>query len=197
MKQLPGKLVVLVNNVGGVNTKPMFQAFASASTADTDTIFNINARFPVHLTNLLMPTLIENKPALILNCGSGASVFGVPYLVTYSATKAFNEGFTKGLAAEMACEGLDKDIEVKCFTIMNTRSAGNTAEMPIFTIDARDLARGALATVGSSKVLEYGHWRHAIQANLMLSLPQRRLMMAMVPEMRKRKAEEEEQLKKQ
>ncbi|KAK3112044.1 hypothetical protein LTR53_012090 [Teratosphaeriaceae sp. CCFEE 6253] len=197
VQQLPGKLVVLVNNVGGVNIKPAYQAFGAMSTADTDTVFNINARFPLHLTSLLMPTLIANKPALILNCGSAAGVFGVPYLVTYSGTKAFLEGFTRGLAAELACEGLDKDVEAKCFIINNTRSAGNKGEMPLFTVDARDLARGALAKVGSGRVVEYGHWRHAVQANLMGLLPEERVVKAMIPEMRKRKAEEEESAKSQ
>ncbi|KAK3115334.1 hypothetical protein LTR53_005419 [Teratosphaeriaceae sp. CCFEE 6253] len=191
VQQLPGKLIVLVNNVGGVNIQPAYQAFSAMSTADTDTVFNINARFPLHLTSLLMPTLIANKPALILNCGSAAGVFGVPYLVTYSGTKAFLEGFTRGLAAELACEGLDKDVEAKCFIINNTRGDA------LFTVDAWDLARGALAKVGSGRVVEYGHWRHAVQANLMGLLPEERLMKAMIPEMRKRKAEEEESAKSQ
>ncbi|TKA71134.1 hypothetical protein B0A55_08216 [Friedmanniomyces simplex] len=197
VKKLPGKLVILVNNVGGVNTTPKYQSHAETTPANIDTILYINARFPVHLTAALLPTLRENKPALIINCGSATGSFGLPYLATYSGTKAFTEGFSKSLDAELACEGLEKDIEVKCITINNTRSAGNQGEMPLFTIDALELARGSLAKVGSGNVVEYGHWRHALQAFVMGSLPESWLRAAMVPEMRKRKAEEEEEAKRQ
>ncbi|KAK5680663.1 hypothetical protein LTS10_007596 [Elasticomyces elasticus] len=191
VKKLPGKLVILINNVGGVNTTPMYQSHEETTTANIDTIFNINARFPIHLTSALMPFLRESKPALILNCGSGAGAFGVPYLVTYSGTKAFIEGFSRSLAAELMCEGLDKDIEVKCFTILNTRSAGNTGEMVFFTIDAIELARASLNKIGSPHVVLFGHWRHALQGYMMGSLPENYLRKVMVPEMRGRKAAEE------
>jgi 17beta-estradiol 17-dehydrogenase / very-long-chain 3-oxoacyl-CoA reductase len=134
---------------------------------------------------------------VIINCGSGAGVLGVPYLVNYSGTKGYTFSFTRALKAEMICDGHGKDVEVIGLIINNTRSAGNTAEMPLFTIDARDCAKGALQSVGSGKTLVYCSWRHALQANVFGLLPDNFLMSAMAPEMRKRKAEEMAKAKKQ
>lgn len=61
VKKLPGKLVILVNNVGGVNTTPAYQSHEATTTANIDTVLNINARFPTHLTSELLPSLRENK----------------------------------------------------------------------------------------------------------------------------------------
>ncbi|KAK1088218.1 hypothetical protein LTR48_001806 [Friedmanniomyces endolithicus] len=160
--QLPGKLVILVNN----------------------------------LTSLLLPILKENKPALILNCGSATANFGIPYLAAYSGTKALIEGFTRSLDAELECEGLGKDIEVKCLTINNTRSAGNKTEMPVFTIDGGELVRGSLGKVGDGEVIEFGHWRHAVQAFVVGLLPGRVLRGYLLDQMRMRKAVEEEEVAK-
>jgi 17beta-estradiol 17-dehydrogenase / very-long-chain 3-oxoacyl-CoA reductase len=197
VKHLPGKLTILINNVGGVNTTPMFASLADSTPENLDTQLNINDRFPLHVTSLLLPTLKENKPSLIINCGSGAGVLGVPYLVNYAGSKGYTFSFTRALKAEMVCEGYGKDVEVIGLIIQNTRSAGNTSEMPLFTIDARDCAKGALQSVGSGNTLVYTSWRHAVQSKLFGLLPDNLLISAMVPEMRKRLAEEQEKLKKQ
>ncbi|KAK0275729.1 hypothetical protein LTR35_010999 [Friedmanniomyces endolithicus] len=194
--QLPGKLVILVNNVGGAVVYPAYQTHAAMNPSSIDTVLNTNARFPVQLTSLLLPILKENKPALILNCGSATANFGIPYLAAYSGTKAFIEGFTRSLDAELECEGLGKDIEVKCLTINNTRSAGNKTEMPVFTIDAGELVRGTLGKVGDGEVIEFGHWRHAVQAFVVGLLPGRVLRGYLLDQMRMRKAVEEEEVAK-
>ncbi|KAK4553255.1 hypothetical protein LTR86_009555 [Recurvomyces mirabilis] len=195
VKQLPGKLTILVNNVGGVNTSPTYCAFKDMTAADIDTQININSRFPTHLTSALLPILHENRPALIMNAGSAAGNLGVPYIATYSATKGYIFSLTRALAAELVAEKWDKDIEIMSLLINNTRSAGNTSEMPLFTIDAKDCAKGALAKVGCGQIMVHTHWRHALQGGVFGLIPENMVKGFMGPEMRKRKDEEEAKLK--
>ncbi|KAK5111524.1 hypothetical protein LTR62_004819 [Meristemomyces frigidus] len=192
VENLPGggKLTILINNVGGVNTSPQYCSLKDMRPADIDTQINLNSRFPTHLTSALLPLLHENKPALIINAGSAAGVFGVPYIAPYSATKGYIFALTKALASELVADGWEKDIEVMSLIINNTRSAGNTAEMPLFTIDAKDCAKGALSRVGSGCVTVYPNWRHAVQGTVMALLPEKQFMAMMGPEMKKRKLEE-------
>ncbi|KXL49348.1 hypothetical protein M433DRAFT_75471 [Acidomyces richmondensis BFW] len=193
-KTLPGKLTVLVNNVGGVTTKPQFLTVAEIPSADIDTQINVNARFPLQLTHELLPVLQAHQPALVVNCGSAGGVAGSPYIVTYTSTKAFIHTFTMGLKAEMAAEGLrpvwkphPAGIEVKGFIIGNVRSQANTSEMPFFTEDARVAARGCLARVGGSQALQFATFRQALQLSVLTNLPGNLVERGLVAEMTKRK----------
>lgn len=78
-KNLPGKLTVLINNVGGVTTTPQFLPHWLVPAADIETQINVNLRFPTQLTRAILPLLIENGPSLILNCGSIGGIMGVRY----------------------------------------------------------------------------------------------------------------------
>lgn len=216
VKQLPGKLVILVNNVGGVTTFPQYMTVDAISAADVDAQININSRFPVQLTRALLPMLKENKPAIVLNCGSNAGDVGVPYIAAYSATKGFIHAFTKALKAELSAQGLldtaqpgllgtvkgllgfqsgTPDLDAVGFVIGNVRSAGNRTEMPLFTVDARHCARGCLARVGTRKAMEYANWRQGVLAEMMSMLPEPMLRKALAGPMKQRKEVEEKEAK--
>lgn len=72
----------------------------------------MNARWPTQLTKALLPLLTDNSPSLIMNVGSMAGLWGLPYLSVYCASKAFNMLFSDALKQEIAAEGKRKDIEV-------------------------------------------------------------------------------------
>lgn len=193
VKQLPGKLTILINNVGGVNTSRVFATHASLPPEDIDTQLNINVRFPTQLTRGLIPILQENKPALISNIGSTAGTTGIPYLATYSGSKAFNHAFTKALQTELR-EGEHTDIEVMGFVIGNVLTAGNPSNMPLITMTAKACAKGCLAKVGSGNALELAGWPHAFQHYVFGLIPDRFGRPALVNEMMRRKAEVEKNL---
>ncbi|KAK5114027.1 hypothetical protein LTR85_010333 [Meristemomyces frigidus] len=200
VQQLPGKLTVLVNNVGGVPTKPQYVSLHKITADSIDTQININARFPTQLIRALLPTLQENQPSIILTCGSAGGISGAPYIATYTATKAYVHNLTQSLKAEMVVEGFAPDkkytkgVEVQGYIIGNTRSAQNTTEMPYFTASARECAKGCLARIGSGKALEYPTWKVAMQIGLMVTLPEAVTRKAVAKEMiaRKTQAEKEE-----
>lgn len=127
VKALPGKLRVLVNNVGGVMTFPAYVAHDAVPHGDIDNCININVRFGTHLTREVLPVLCasatggEGTRALVINIGSIAGLMGVPYLATYSGTKGFVHGFTRALRHEVVAEGWE-GVDVCGFVVGNVAS---------------------------------------------------------------------------
>jgi len=200
VKSLPGKLTILVNNVGGINTKPTFVELANITAQSIDTQLNMNIRFPTQLTAALIPTLQKNQPSLIINCGSGAGVIGVPYITTYSGTKGYIHSFTLALKAEMSAEGYSPDkrstkgVEVKGCIIGNTQSGGNKTDVPFFTISSAQCARGCLRQVGNGKTLETPHWRQEMIEWIASVIPEKTMRDSMAQQMRDRKEQEAKEL---
>jgi 17beta-estradiol 17-dehydrogenase / very-long-chain 3-oxoacyl-CoA reductase len=98
---------ILVNNVGGIPiVDPPMRNLSTFTTAEVDAHVDLNARFMARLTNLMLPVLSsaskrrKDERSLILNLSSAGRV-GIPWLVMYSATKAFNYAFTTALAREL------------------------------------------------------------------------------------------------
>ncbi|MBE7730184.1 SDR family NAD(P)-dependent oxidoreductase [Komagataeibacter sp. FXV3] len=102
-----GPLAGLVNNAGITGTKVR----VDEQTAETlDTLFNINVRATMLAAGEAvrrMSTRHGGKGGAIVNLSSvAARLGGLPGLVPYAATKAAVETFTRGLANEVAREGI-------------------------------------------------------------------------------------------
>lgn len=72
--------LIYLFQVGGVTTHPQYVPLADVPHEHLDITLNTNVRFPTHMTKELLPTLRENGPSLILNCGSSGGTIGVPYM---------------------------------------------------------------------------------------------------------------------
>jgi 17beta-estradiol 17-dehydrogenase / very-long-chain 3-oxoacyl-CoA reductase len=120
-----GRLTVLINCVGGITTTPMFVPLDELPGSAIDANIAINARFPTRLTSVLLPVLKSNSPALIINAGSYAGVFGLPYIATYTSTKAYVHTFTRALRAEVECTGFGQEVEVLGSLIFDTATSRN------------------------------------------------------------------------
>ncbi|KAM0706127.1 hypothetical protein Q7P35_006676 [Cladosporium inversicolor] len=184
-----GPLTVLINCVGGITTNPIYIPLDGLSGADIDTNIAINARFPTRLTSALLPTLKENSPSLIINAGSYAGFFGLPYIATYTATKGYIHTFTRALRAELECDGFH-DVEVIGSVIGDTASSRNEAANNGLKVPASSCARGMLAKVGCGETLVAPDWRHYLTGLIVLSLPDGVGRKIMLPELRKRRQEE-------
>ncbi|GBQ13139.1 NAD(P)-dependent oxidoreductase [Komagataeibacter rhaeticus] len=102
-----GTLTGLVNNAGITGTRVRIDE----QTAQTlDTLFNINIRAPMLAAGEAvrrMSTRHGGSGGAIVNLSSvAARLGGLPGLVPYAATKAAIETFTRGLANEVAREGI-------------------------------------------------------------------------------------------
>lgn len=93
---------ILVNNVGVGDVTH----FEHTDTAFNRRLIRLNCLVMVELTQFLLPLLKKHKQSYILNIGSQASLFPVPYKAVYSASKYFVKSFSFSLMAEMKNEGI-------------------------------------------------------------------------------------------
>lgn len=189
VNSVSGPLTVLVNCVGGITTNPIFLPLDELIGADIDTNIALNARFPTRLTSALLPTLKANSPSLIINAGSYAGIFGLPYIATYTATKAYIHTFTRALRAELECDGFH-NVEVIGSIIGDTATSRNEAADNGLKVPAASCAKGMLAKVGCGETLVAPDLRHWFTGLIVQSLPDGVGRKIMFSEMRKRRAEE-------
>lgn len=131
-------------------------------------MINPNARFPTHLTRLLLPVLKSARPALILNIGilPGAAL---PYLLPYVSTKGYMSTFSQALVTEFLAEQCH-EVDVLYTQFSSVHNSNHRQPMPVsFCTPAADAAvDGALSQVRIAKMLGRGGmvpWLgHALQA---------------------------------
>ena len=88
---------LLVNNAG-IGSYGEFRA----SDCERELgIVQLNCSALVHLTRLYLPGMVERRSGAILIVSSTAAYQGVPYMVTYAASKGFGLLFAEGLAREV------------------------------------------------------------------------------------------------
>jgi len=114
-----GGINVLVNNAG-VNH---FGMFADQPPAQIDLALAINLQAPLHLCRALLPHLLRQPEACILNTGSVFGAIGYPGYAVYSATKFAVRGFTEALRRELA----DTRVSVRYVAPRATRTGINTS----------------------------------------------------------------------
>ncbi|KAJ7634745.1 short chain dehydrogenase/reductase [Roridomyces roridus] len=161
-------LTVLINNAGG-GISPVYQYLHDSSTEKILETTNLNALFPLLLQAKLLPQLIQNSPALVINMGSIVDV-GLPVVATYAASKRFLNCMAESLTREMAMVG--RDVEVLAIRAGGTSgTSSNREKATFFEPEARTMARAALARAGCGQPVVIGYWPHAIQAAVLQALP--------------------------
>ena len=109
MPQLPGKLKrmgikidVLINCAGfgkhGLETQISYE--------DALNMINLNCRATLSLTKLFLPEMKKDNKGAIINIAALAGLFPVPFMATYSATKAFVINYSQALAEELKTTGV-------------------------------------------------------------------------------------------
>ncbi|KAJ6148714.1 hypothetical protein N7497_010696 [Penicillium chrysogenum] len=167
----PGRLTVLINNVGG-ETRPS-TLLKEYTFEDVQATISRNATFAIQITRVLAGQLEENAPGLVMNVSSIAA-FGLPYISIYSSTKGFVDSFTKSLRAEFAAEG--KKIEVMGLRVAEVRTAGYDVESNLFVPEARVLASAGLNRVGCGQEIVWAYFWHWLQGLSFEYLPRWMLM---------------------
>ena len=88
---------ILINNVGISNIGYVHE-IADQRLLDE---ININCVPMVMMTNHIIPHMLKReKRSAIINISSFAAEHPVPYVSTYSATKAFNDFFSRAIGLE-------------------------------------------------------------------------------------------------
>ncbi|KAH6693738.1 short chain dehydrogenase/reductase [Plectosphaerella plurivora] len=162
-------LTVLINNAGGTTERKM--APVDGLTAERlITDVSVNSIFPMLLIHQVIPLLEKNPNGLIINIGSLADL-GVPLGGSYPASKAFLATMTEVLSREMRLLG--RNIEVLAIRVGNVHGTNNSGfeEKDLFSPDAPSMAKAVIARVGCGRHVVVGHWRHALQFEIVNCLP--------------------------
>jgi short-subunit dehydrogenase len=109
---------LLVNNAGVSE----FTSFAGQSDASMERILATNALAPMQLTRRLLPVLLAQPAAYIVNVGSIMGYLGYPGCAAYSASKFALRGFSEALRRELA----DTSVKVMVLAPRTTRTAMNS-----------------------------------------------------------------------
>lgn len=96
-----GRVDLLVNVVGGIKAKTLFEPILAMSEARWDDTFNLNLKASFHLVKLLAPGMLERRYGKIVNVAS-INFAGELGSADYGAAKAAVASLTRTLAMELA-----------------------------------------------------------------------------------------------
>ena len=109
----------LLINSAGVSE---FVAFAAQSDASMERMFAVNVLAAMQLTRRMLPALLAQPAAMVVNVGSVMGYLGYPGCAAYSASKFALRGFSEALRRELA----DTRVKVMFLAPRTTRTAMNS-----------------------------------------------------------------------
>ncbi|KAJ4304714.1 hypothetical protein N0V90_000241 [Kalmusia sp. IMI 367209] len=166
-------LTVLINNVGG--TAPLssnFKHFEDTTPTEIDAVFSLNVKFPLKLTNALLPGLqAQQKPTLVVTCGSQSQI-GQPYVSAYSATKGALHTWNRALAAEQHEAKSQVEILEVIIGATYTQQLQKDPNMKpgVMMPTAEVMAKAVLARLGHGHRFVYAYFWHNVQTWLLYTL---------------------------
>ena len=119
VRQRYGQVDVLVNNAGVIEVGPA----RSMSLADYEEAMAANFWGMLYPTLALLPEMRARKSGRIVNITSIGGKLGIPHLLPYSASKFAAVGFSQGLRAELAGDGIK--VVTVCPGLIRTGSPRN------------------------------------------------------------------------
>ncbi len=97
-----GRIDILVNNAG-IHLK---KAMTKVTDEEFQKVILINQTSAFSLTRSVAKFMIEQGKGCVLNISSMASIYGIPYVVAYTASKSAIEGMTRAMAVELSPVGI-------------------------------------------------------------------------------------------
>lgn len=114
-----GRIDVLINNAGIITVAPAEEMTLS----DYEQAMGVNYWAAFHTANAVLPAMRDRSEGRIVNIASIGSKISVPHLLPYSASKFALYGWSLGLRAELAKDGIV--VTTICPGLMRTGSPRN------------------------------------------------------------------------
>jgi NAD(P)-dependent dehydrogenase (short-subunit alcohol dehydrogenase family) len=119
-----GRIDSLVNNAG-INAK---KPFLDVTDSDFGSIMKVNTSAVFSLTREVVRHMVKNGIAgSVVNVSSMAAQYGIPYVISYTASKTAIDGMTRALAVELGPKGIRVNAVAPGFikTPMSARALDN------------------------------------------------------------------------
>jgi short-subunit dehydrogenase len=114
-----GQIDILVNNAGVIQVGPL----QSQTIADFQEAMDVMFWAHVYTTLAVMPHMVARRHGRIANITSIGGKIAVPHLIPYSSAKFAAVGFSEGISAELAKDGIT--VTTVCPGLMRTGSHEN------------------------------------------------------------------------
>ena len=102
IKKSHGRIDILINNAGMHLKKPL----DDVTDYDFQKVILTNQTAMFSLTREVVNVMAEQRTGVILNISSMASLYGLPNVIAYTASKSAIEGMTRAMAVELAKYGI-------------------------------------------------------------------------------------------
>jgi len=163
------RLTVLINNVGYTST---YHSFPNQDPHEIDMVINLQVLFMTHLTRALIPLLIQNQPALIINVSGLTGRFPCPYLAVHSGGKAYLNGFSRALAIEFELVR-DPPVDIECLTVdvHNVSTNSNSSPTSFFVPTGETMGQAIIGVVGCGRRFVTAYWRAELISYILGFMP--------------------------
>jgi 17beta-estradiol 17-dehydrogenase / very-long-chain 3-oxoacyl-CoA reductase len=135
---------ILINNVGQSHAMPT--PFLITEKKELQDIVTINCLGTLKVTQIVAPGMQSRKRGLILTMGSFGGWAPMPYLATYSGSKAFLQQWSSALASELKSSNVDVQL---CLSYMVTTAMSKIRRTSLFVPNPKQFVRSALDKIGT------------------------------------------------
>lgn len=139
---------LLVNNAGREDSNH----FLKINTKEHLETIALNIKAPLLLTHHFGAKMVGRKKGGIINMSSIVAFQGVPYIVNYAGTKAYNLIFSEGIASEFKKHNIDVLAVTPGFTKTKLARAYDFTETPFKPLDPNFVALKAVKDLGRKRL---------------------------------------------
>jgi len=161
---------LLINNAG-INQLSLFE---KTTDSEINSIISTNTIAPIQLTQVLLPRLLKQPSAQIINIGSTFGSIGYPGYSAYCASKFALRGFSQTLSRELAAS----NVTVKYLSPRATKTSLNSGKIEQLNdalntaIDSPELvAKELLLLITQNKTERYIGWPERVFVKLNALFP--------------------------
>lgn len=165
LNKINSNVNVLINCAGS----NQFAFISDMSELDVIQLVNANLVTPILLTKSLLPMLVKQDKAKIINVGSSFDSIGFPGFSVYSATKFGLRGFSESLRRELS----DTNIQISMVSprATNTEMNGSkvqkmNTELNVKTDNADQVAKIIINAIQSTSIERYIGWPEKLFARI-------------------------------